>query len=286
MTAPSGGGQAEPLRVAITGANGRMGSLASEYLARADGVQVVARLGSGDPIESLADSAPQVLVDLTRPDAVMANVRYAIEHGIHCVIGTSGVGAESQRELRALLAQHPEVGVVLAPNFAVGAVLAMRFAAEAARYFDAVEVIELHHAGKADAPSGTAAATAARIAQERAHAGSAPMPDATAHDPDGARGAEVDGVHVHSVRLPGLVAHQEVLLGNPGELLTIRHDSTDRASFMPGVLLATRQAPLRPGLTIGLEPLLGPSAGAADPSAGTTGASAGAADQAARAAQT
>lgn len=279
MTAPAAGSPTQPLRVALTGAYGRMGSLASDYLSRADGVEVVARLGSADPIESLADSAPQVLVDLTRPDAVMSNVRYAIEHGIHCVIGTSGVGAESQRELRALLAQHPEVGVVLAPNFAVGAVLAMRFAAEAARYFDAVEVIELHHAGKADAPSGTAAATAARIAQERAHAGSAPMPDATAHDADGARGAEVDGVHVHSVRLPGLVAHQEVLLGNPGELLTIRHDSTDRASFMPGVLLATRQAPLRPGLTIGLEPLLGlPAAGAANPSTAAAGPSAGAGD--------
>ncbi|NNG34253.1 4-hydroxy-tetrahydrodipicolinate reductase [Nakamurella sp. DB0629] len=240
-----------------------MGTLASDYLSRAAGVEVVARLGADDPIDRLVESNAQVLVDLTRPDAVMANADFAIEHGIHCVIGTSGIDAERQRELRRLLAGHPEVGVVVAPNFAVGAVLAMRFAAEAARFFDAVEVIELHHAGKADAPSGTAAATAARIAGERSKAGSAAMPDATTHDQDGARGATVDGVHVHSVRLPGLVAHQEVLLGNPGELLTIRHDSTDRASFMPGVLLAARQAPRHPGLTIGLEPLLGLPAAAA-----------------------
>jgi 4-hydroxy-tetrahydrodipicolinate reductase len=216
----------------------------------------VARIGSGDPLTLLTEQAAQVVVDLTRPDAVMDTVRFCIDYGIHCVVGTSGIDAGRQQEIGRLLADRSDVAVIVVPNFAIGAVLAMRFARQAARYFDGVEVIELHHAGKADAPSGTAAATARDIAKAREQASAPPMPDATVSDPDGARGAVVDGVHVHSVRLPGLVAHQEVLLAGGGELLTIRHDSFDRGSFMPGVLLAIRQARHRPGLTVGLEPLL------------------------------
>ncbi|MEJ7650920.1 MAG: 4-hydroxy-tetrahydrodipicolinate reductase [Nakamurella sp.] len=244
------------LRVAVIGAAGRMGSEACAAVDAADDLDLVARLGSEDSRDLLVSSGAVVAVDLTRPDAVMETVRFCVSAGIHLVIGTSGVDADRLAEITALLGDAPSVGVVVVPNFAIGAVLAMRFARQAASFFAGVEVVELHHAGKADAPSGTAAATARGIAAARAAAGSAPMPDATVSDPSGARGGVVDGVHVHSVRLPGLVAHQEVLLGGEGELLTIRHDSLHRASFMPGVLLALRQAPQRPGLTQGLEPLL------------------------------
>lgn len=246
----------EQLRVAVIGAAGRMGTEACAAVDAADDLDLVARLGSQDSREVLVSSRTQVAVDLTRPDAVMETVQFCIEHGIHLVIGTSGVDVDRLAEITALLGDAPSAGVVVVPNFAIGAVLAMRFARQAAPFFAGVEVVELHHAGKADAPSGTAAATARGIGAARTAAGSAAMPDATVSDPSGARGGVVDGVHVHSVRLPGLVAHQEVLLGGEGELLTIRHDSLHRASFMPGVLLALRQAPLRPGLTQGLEPLL------------------------------
>lgn len=252
----------DQLRVGVVGAHGRMGTQAGQAISAADDLQLVAGLGSADPLSRLTDTGTQVAVDLTRPDAVMATVEYCINNGIHCVVGTSGVGDEQLDAIRQLLdSAHNAngangLGVIVVPNFAIGAVLAIRFARQAAGYFDGVEVIEMHHAGKVDAPSGTATSTAREIAQTRADVGSPAMPDATSTAVDGARGADIDGVRVHSVRLPGLVAHQQVLLGNDGELLTIRHDSIHRGSFMPGLLLAVRAVSSRPGLTVGLEPLL------------------------------
>jgi 4-hydroxy-tetrahydrodipicolinate reductase len=218
------------------------------------GTVTCAAIRDTDDLELVDVADAEVAVDFTHPDVVMANVRRCVERGVHVVVGTSGFDAERLDEVRDLLASAPGVGVVIAPNFGLGAVLMMRFAEEAAAYFDSVEIVELHHPGKADAPSGTARATAARVAAARA--GRPPAPDATTAALSGARGADVAGVPVHSVRLAGLVAHQEVLLGSAGETLTIRHDSTDRASFMPGVLLAVRAVPSRPGLTLGLDALL------------------------------
>ncbi|MEO7981914.1 MAG: 4-hydroxy-tetrahydrodipicolinate reductase [Sporichthyaceae bacterium] len=245
------------LRVAVLGAAGRMGAEACRAVEGAGDLELVARVGSDDPVQSVVDAEPHVAVDLTRPDAVMDNVRFCVEHGVHVVVGTSGFDDERLAAVRGWLDAAPGVGVVVAPNFAVGAVLMMRFAAQAARFFESTEIVELHHPDKADAPSGTARRTAELVAQARAAAGLAAQPDATSSGLDGARGADVAGVPVHSVRARGLVAHQEVLFGTAGETLTIRHDSYDRASFMPGVLLAVRQVGSRPGLTVGLEPLLG-----------------------------
>jgi 4-hydroxy-tetrahydrodipicolinate reductase len=233
-----------------------MGAAATAAIDAAEDLELVARLGSGDQHGSLTDAGAQVAVDLTRPDAVIDNVRFCVEHGIHVVVGTSGMTPDRLAEVGSWLGDDPRVGVVVAPNFAVGAVLMMRFAAQAAPWFESVEVVELHHPDKADAPSGTARRTAELVAAARREAGLGPVPDATTSDPDGARGADVDGVHVHAVRARGLVASQEVLLGGPGETLSLRHDSTDRSSFMPGVLLAVRQVAWRPGLTVGLEHLM------------------------------
>ena len=238
------------------GASGRMGSQACRAIEDAPDLELVAAVGRGDPLERLVEAGAQVAVELTRPDAVMGNLRWCVEHGLHAVVGTSGFTSERLDEVRRWLGRSPDVGVVVVPNFSVGAVLMMRFAEQAARFYESVEIVELHHAGKADAPSGTALRTAERVAAARARAGSGPAPDGTTDDPYGARGASIDGVHVHAVRLPGLVAHQEVLLGSVGELLTLRHDSFDRTSFMPGLLLAVREVPARPGLTLGLEHLL------------------------------
>ena len=239
------------LRVAVLGAQGRMGATVCTAVSEADDLELVAALDEGwDPAQL---TGVDVAVDFTHPDVVMDNVRACVERGVHVVVGTTGFDAARLDTVRGWLADAPSVGVVIAPNFGLGAVLMMRFAEQAAPYFESVEIVELHHPGKADAPSGTARATAARIAAAR---DGSPMPDATTSALDGARGADVDGVRVHSVRLAGLVAHQEVLLGTAGETLTIRHDSTDRVSFMPGVLLAVRAVPARPGLTLGLDPLL------------------------------
>jgi 4-hydroxy-tetrahydrodipicolinate reductase len=244
------------MRVAVLGASGRMGSAACAAIDAADGLELVARVGSADPLTTLTDAGAEVAVDLTRPDAVLGNVAFCVEQGVHVVVGTSGVD-EHLDEIRAMLDAAAGVGVAVVANFAIGAVLMMRFAAQAAPYFESVEVVELHHPDKADAPSGTARRTAALVAEARRAAALPAQPDATRTALDGARGAVVDGVPVHSVRLRGLVAHQEVLLGTAGETLTLRHDSYDRASFMPGVLLAVRQVASRPGLTVGLEPFLG-----------------------------
>jgi 4-hydroxy-tetrahydrodipicolinate reductase len=249
--------QTAAIRVGVLGARGRMGSLAGEAIEAADGLELVARIGSADPLDRLADSAADVAVDLTRPDAVMANLRWCVEHGVHAVVGTSGFDDERLDEVRGWLRAAPEVGVLVVPNFSIGAVLMMRFASQAARFFESVEITELHHPDKADAPSGTATRTAELVAAARSRAGLPAPPDATTSELDGARGADVDGVRVHSVRLRGLVAHQEVLLGGVGETLTIRHDSVDRASFMPGLVAGVRAVVDRPGLTVGLDDVLG-----------------------------
>lgn len=241
------------IRVGVLGARGRMGTEVCRAVEAAEGLELVARVDEGDALTDLTDAGAQVAVDFTHPGVVLDNLRFCLEAGIAAVIGTSGFDEARLATVREWLAETPG-NVLVAPNFGVGAVLMMRFAQQAARFFDSVEVIELHHAGKVDAPSGTASRTASLIAQARA---GAPMPDATTSELAGARGAAVEGVRVHSVRLPGLVAHQEVLLGAAGELLTIRHDSFDRASFMPGVVLAVRGVRERPGLTVGIEPLLG-----------------------------
>ncbi|WP_407342375.1 4-hydroxy-tetrahydrodipicolinate reductase [Pengzhenrongella phosphoraccumulans] len=244
------------IRVAVLGARGRMGRTVRTAVASADGLELVAALEVDDDVAVATANGAQVAVDFTTPASTEANVHALIDAGVHAVVGTTGWTDESLARVREHLTRVPGIGVVIAPNFAIGAVLAMRFAAMAARYFESVEVIELHHPDKLDAPSGTAQHTAAGIAAARAAAGLGPIPDATATGLPGARGADVDGVRVHSVRLRGLVAHEEILFGNPGEQLTLRHDSFDRVSFMPGVLLAVRAVAGRPGLTVGLDPLL------------------------------
>ncbi|MGV9299469.1 4-hydroxy-tetrahydrodipicolinate reductase [Amycolatopsis sp. NPDC003676] len=243
-----------PIRVGVLGARGRMGATVVKAVEGAADQELVAALDAGDDFAPLESA--QVVVDFTHPDAVMDNLRWLIAHDLHAVVGTTGFSEERLTELRGLLADKPQLGVLIAPNFALGAVLAMRFAAQAAKFYTSAEIIELHHNRKADAPSGTAAHTARMIASARAEAGVTPGPDATTSEVDGARGASVEDVHVHSVRLPGLVAHEEILFGGEGETLTIRHDSLDRTSFMPGVLLGVRSVVSRPGLTVGLENVL------------------------------
>ncbi len=231
-----------------------MGAESVRAVTAADDLDLVASVGSGDALDTLTGA--EVAVEFTRPDVVLDNVKWCVEHGIHVVTGTTGFTPERLDTVRGWLADAPGVGVAVVPNFALGAVLMMRFAETAARYFESVEIVELHHPQKVDAPSGTARLTAERIAAARSSAGLGGIPDATTSGLDGARGASIDGIPVHSVRARGLVAHQEVLFGAAGETLTIRHDSFDRASFMPGVLLAVRSVVSRPGLTIGLDPLL------------------------------
>lgn len=241
------------IAVAVLGASGRMGRTVVEAVQAAPDLELVARLDAGDDPTDAAAAGAQVAVDFTVPSATEANVRALVAAGVHAVVGTTGWTPESLARVEDDLRAHPGVGVLVAPNFALGAVLAMTFAAQAARWFESVEVIELHHPDKVDAPSGTARHTAEGIAAARRAAGLGPVPDATAQQLDGARGADVEGIRVHAVRLRGLVAHEEILFGNPGEQLTIRTDSFDRVSFVPGVLHAVRQVAARPGLTVGLE---------------------------------
>jgi 4-hydroxy-tetrahydrodipicolinate reductase len=244
------------LAVAVIGASGRMGRLVCDSIDAADDLYLAARIDHDASVADAVSAGAQVLVDFTRPDVSPGLVRDAIASGLHCVVGTSGYDESRLAGLRTALADAPGVGVLVVPNFAVGAVLLQRFAHEAARYFESVEIVELHHPDKVDAPSGTAVATARAIADARAQAGLGPVPDATTTERAGARGADVDGIRVHAVRLRGLTAHEEVLFGGVGESLTLRHDSYDRSSFMPGVLLAVRAVPQRPGLTVGLDTLL------------------------------
>ena len=242
------------IKVAVVGARGRMGQSCVEAVRSSDDMHLVAAIDIGVPATAVAEAGAEVAIDFTTPDAVMRTLETCILRGIHCVVGTTGFTPERLETVRGWCAQRPDVGVLIAPNFGIGAVLMMRFAAMAAPYFESVEIIELHHPDKVDAPSGTATHTARAIAAARS--GMAAQPDATEHEVPGARGALIDGVPVHSVRLRGLVAHQEVLLGGAGETLAIRHDSLDRSSFMPGVLLGVRQVGGRPGLTVGLDQYL------------------------------
>jgi 4-hydroxy-tetrahydrodipicolinate reductase len=232
-----------------------MGAEVCRTVESAPDLELVAAIDLGD--DRTPAEAAEVIVDFTNPDVVMDNLSWCIDHGISAVVGTTGFSDERFDLLRSLLAEHDGLGVLIAPNFSIGAVLMMRFAEQAAAFYESAEVIELHHPGKADAPSGTAATTARRIAAARTAAALAAPPDATKQELPGARGAQVDGIRVHGVRLRGLVAHQEVLFGAEGETLTIRHDSLDRVSFMPGVLAAVRAISTRPGLTVGIEPILG-----------------------------
>ena len=242
------------MRVGVLGAAGKVGVAMCAAVRDAADLELSAEVDAGDPLSSFTDSATEVVIDFTHPDVVMDNLEFLIGNGIHAVVGTTGFTDSRLDQVRSWLIDNPTTGVLIAPNFAIGAVLSMHFAQKAAPYFESAEVIELHHPQKADAPSGTATRTAKLIAEARK--GLPPNPDATGTGLPGARGADVDGIPVHSIRLTGLVAHQEVLFGTMGETLTIRHDSLDRTSFVPGVLLAVRQIAQRPGLTIGLEPLL------------------------------
>lgn len=242
------------MRVGVLGAKGKVGATMVQAVQTAEDLTLSAEVDLGDPLILLTDSQTEVVIDFTHPDVVMDNLKFLIDNGIHAVVGTTGFTDERLQQVRSWLAAKPGSAALIAPNFAIGAVLCMHFAKQAAPFYDSAEVIELHHPHKADAPSGTAARTATLIAEARKDL--PPNPDATTTSLPGARGADVDGIPVHSVRLAGLVAHQEVLFGTAGETLTIRHDSLDRTSFVPGVLLAVRRIKERPGLTVGIEALL------------------------------
>ena len=244
------------IRVGVLGARGKMGSTVVDAVNGAPNMEVVAALDLGDSLDSLVANKAEVVVDFTTPDAVMGNLEFLINNGIHGVVGTTGFDESRLATLRAHLAKHPNVGLLIAPNFGLGAILMMEFAKQAAPLFESVEIVELHHPNKVDAPSGTAKRTADLIGQARRAAQSKAMPDATKESLDGARGASVADVPIHSVRARGFVAHQEVIFGGVGETLTIRHDSLDRQSFMPGVLLGISKVATTPGLTVGLEHFL------------------------------
>jgi 4-hydroxy-tetrahydrodipicolinate reductase len=246
--------QAAPIRVGVIGALGRMGATVVSAVQGQPDLQLVAQIDQGDDLIALLDSKAQVIVDFTTPDVVMPTLKFAIENGIHCVVGTTGFDAERLRELTQWCAKSPSTGVLVAPNFGIAAILMMKMAQMAAPHFESVEIVELHHPKKVDAPSGTAIRTAEMIAAVRPDA---VMPDATVDALDGARGAQVAGVPIHSLRISGLVAHQEVIFGGEGETLTIRHDSLSRESFMPGVVLGIREVVKHPGLTVGLDSYLG-----------------------------
>jgi len=244
------------MKVGVLGARGKVGSEVCRAVEAAPDTELVAAVDAGDDVEELVRAGARAVVDFTHPDVVMDNLEFCVRHGIHAVVGTTGFDDARLELLRGWLADSPGTGVLIAPNFSVGAILMMQFAAKAAPFFESVEVVELHHPDKADAPSGTARRTAELIAAARREAGSPPMPDATSQELEGARGADVEGVRVHGLRIRGLVAHQEVVLGQPGETLTIRHDSLDRSSFSPGVLAGLRAIGDHPGLTVGLEHFL------------------------------
>lgn len=243
------------IKVSVIGAAGRMGSTVCRAVQAAPDTELVGRFDLGDDLGDLGGA--DVVVEFSVPGSAAANVAHCIDAGTHVVVGTTGWSPEALAAVSAQLADRPRVGVLVAPNFAIGAILMMSFAQQAARFYESVEIVELHHPDKVDAPSGTAARTASLIAKARQEAGLGDVPDATSSDPGGARGARVDGIPVHALRLRGLVAHQEVLLGATGELLTLRHDSFDRVSFMPGVMAGVRGVGDHPGLTVGLENYLG-----------------------------
>ncbi len=241
------------IRVGVLGARGRMGAEVVKAVNNSTDLELVAELDLGDSLDQLITSGAQVVVDFTTPDSVMKNLEFLIQSNIHAVVGTTGFDSARIDSLSKELSKHPKVGVLIAPNFAIGAVLMMEFAEKAARYFESAEIVEMHHPAKVDAPSGTAARTAELMTQARKDSKKGAMPDATKQSLDGARGSKVGDIPIHSIRAQGLVAHQEVLLGGIGETLTIRHDSLDRAGFMPGVLLGVRSVINHPGLTHGLD---------------------------------
>ena len=241
------------IRVGVLGARGRMGAEVVKAVTNTSDLELVAQLDLGDSLDQLVATGAQVVVDFTTPDSVMKNLEFLIQNEIHAVVGTTGFDSARIDSLSKELSKHPKVGVLIAPNFAIGAVLMMEFAEKAARYFESAEIVEMHHPAKVDAPSGTAARTAELMTQARKDSKKAPMPDATKQSLDGARGSKVGDIPIHSIRAQGLVAHQEVLFGGVGETLTIRHDSLDRAGFMPGVLLGVRSVINHPGLTHGLD---------------------------------
>ena len=248
------------MKVGVLGARGKVGAEVCRAVEAADDLELVARVDTGADDDRLADlvaAGAQAVVDFTHPDVVMDNLEFCVRHGIHAVVGTTGFDEDRLARLRAWLDDAPGTGVLVAPNFSIGAILMMRFAVEAAPFYESVEIVELHHPDKADAPSGTARRTASLVAAARREAGSGPIPDGTSTSLEGARGADVEGVRVHGLRIRGLVAHQEVILGGLGETLTIRHDSLDRVSFTPGVLLGLRSIAGAPGLTVGLEAFMG-----------------------------
>jgi len=241
------------IKVGVLGARGRMGAEVVKAVTEANDLELVAALDLGDSLDQLVSNGAQVVVDFTTPDSVMANLEFLISNGISAVVGTTGFDDSRVAKVKALSTANPKVGILIAPNFAIGAVLMMEFATKAAKYFESAEIIELHHPNKVDAPSGTASRTAELMTQARKDAGLGAMPDATNSGITAARGANVGDIPVHSIRLRGLIAHQEVLLGGLGETLSIRHDSLDRVGFMPGVLLGVRKVISNPGLTFGLE---------------------------------
>ena len=244
------------IKVGVLGAKGRMGQEVMRAVNDAPDLELVAALDLGDSLDQLVSNEVEVVVDFTTPDSVMANLEFVINAGIHAVVGTSGFDDERLARVKSQVALNPTVGVLIAPNFGLGAVLMMEFSKKAAKYFESAEIIELHHPNKVDAPSGTSTRTAELISNARAQAGLGSIPDATRTGLDGARGAIVGDVHIHSVRLRGLLAHQEVLFGGPGETLSIRHDSLDRLGFMPGILLGVREVARHAGITYGLEGFL------------------------------
>lgn len=245
------------IKVGVLGATGRVGSAVVAGVEKADDLQLAAEVNSGDSLQVLVDEGVDVIVDFTTPNAVMDNLEFCINNGIHCVVGTTGFDDERYQKVRDWCAANEGVGVLIAPNFAISAVLTMAFARQAAPFFESAEVVEFHHPNKLDAPSGTAVKTAQGIADARKEAGLADMPDATEQALDGSRGANVDGVPVHAVRMQGMVAHEEVIFGTTEQSLTIRQDSYGRESFVPGVLTGVREVANRPGLTIGLDAYLG-----------------------------
>ncbi len=253
------------IRVGVFGAGGRMGSTVCRAVGEAPDMELVAAV---DPVHAgtasgavrlaaeahqLEVAGAQVAVDFTVLDAARENIRWCAAHGVHAVVGTTGFTEAELAEFAELFDQST-ANAAIVPNFAVGAVLMMRFAEMAAPFFDTAEIIELHHDRKIDAPSGTAARTAQRLAAASKDWADDPTTTVVA---EGARGGLIDGINVHSIRMRGMVAHQEVLLGTTGQTLSIRHDSYDRDSFMPGVLLAVRKVAETPGLTIGLDAFLG-----------------------------
>lgn len=244
-------------RVAVLGAKGRMGSESVRAINAAEGLELVAEIDLGDSLDVITSSGAEVALDFTQPGVALDNVAWCIDHGVDVVVGTSGFDDDRIATVRAKLGDAPTASVLIVPNFSIGAILMMKFAAAAAPFFESVEVIEMHHPNKVDAPSGTAVRTAELIAAARDAAGSPPLPDATTTDPDGARGAKIAGVPVHAVRARGFVASQEIMYGGEGESFSIRHDSHDRTSFMPGVVAAVRGVGGRPGVTVGLDEILG-----------------------------